>query len=438
MGGVERVDTEPYTLRGEENCDRSLKWSTGAHLCTQPRDETELLRDFFHNEFQDSGLDFGSVDVDTSMFPSDTCPGLPWTKWGFKTKQAVIDAYGMEKLIQAGELQIDSECVPVYEFCKTEAQKVGKEVRTITCYPIHVHLAHIKWLSMFSTATKKIKEVKIGWNKWQGGIQNFCSSHTKPHKDMGDGRKFDSRLPNIHVEIPLEEYFMMFPEYEQLESFFDKLINGITCCLVISSNGQVYIKLSGNPSGCIITGEINSCCNDEAYLTAFMRKCKNRGIRVTDLRSFREHNDLDVYGDDQFGSHDDQGVCCRELNSLLTDLTYDFPEDEAICQDSVEGLTFLGNTFYKQGHLWLWRPAKPKKILSKLKFTEKRDSELDINLELSIVRGLLVECAWDADLWNTIYPYQQYLERLGASCTDPVLGIHVNRARVEKLTFGEL
>lgn len=425
------VDTSPYKYRGEEDSDRSVKWNTGANICDQPDSEKEALRDFCYDHFSSCGIEFEPVNPDPSLYPGDTCPGLPWSKWGFKNKKEVVDFYGTELLTRAGELQIESEQVPLYEFCKCEAQKEGKNVRTILCYPIHVHLAHIKWLIPFSVATKKLPECEIGWNKWQGGIQAFCNKFTKAKHDEGDGEQFDSTLPNIHVRIPIEEYFKCFPLYPTMSSFFDKLIDSILMSLVFSSNGQVYFKDSGNPSGCIVTGEVNSWCNLLAWLTAFMRK-----YETLSLRDFRKLVQLAVYGDDQKSSHDEGGLCARELEELLPDLTYRFPKDKAKCQDTQEGLTFLGNVFYKLNNIWLWRPAKPKKLYCTLKYTEKRDEEPDLSLELARVRGILVECAWDQKLWNELYPYQCHLETLGATCEDEIVGVHVDRARVTELTFG--
>lgn len=419
------INCDPYVLKGEEGIygGRYKKWDTGCDSAFICDDEYTQLQSWLYDKFRKSGVEFSGREVSLGHFPNDTCPGLPYTQYGIKTKGRVCDLYSLDELRDAGELQIISRDFPLYEFAKMEPTKRGKAVRTIMCYPLHVHVALLHYLLAFSECCKTLKQCKIGWSKWRFGVHRLLESMDGLWKFETDARQFDSTLPNFLVQLALETYFSLWPDIDPclVQAIIDSIVRG----LVFSSNGEVYFKNGGNPSGNPITTELNTVVHLLLWLLAWVRK---HGT----VDGFDDMM-LNLYGDDVFGSSDGE-LLPHELTDLLHDMPVKYPVESTIEQQCPEGLTFLGCTFYRAGGFWLWRPAKPKKMLAHMAYTEKNDYEPDLNLELARVRGLLLDCAWDREMWNLFYKYQLCLEGDGASETD--VGVHVDRRFVHQLTFG--
>lgn len=419
-------------LRGEEHgaWNRYAKWSPETETAKICEEEYTELFSYLYSKFVSSGIDFCDREISPELFPHETSPGLPFIQYGLKTKLVVWDAYGGDALVEAGEECILRGDAPLYEFAKLEPIKRGKDVRTIMCYPFHVHCALLKYLLAFSEAVKSLHQVMIGWSKWRLGVHTFCESLDREIKYEADARRFDSTLPNCLVYLALDVYFSLWPTSRtaEMRAFIERLKEAITKGLVFSSNGEVYYKIGGNPSGNPVTTELNSVVHLLLLALAYLRK---QGT----MEGFDDEQ-LKIYGDDLAGATAGK-LNPEELMTLLSDMPVVYPIESVLTKPTMEGLTFLGCTFYKPYKslpFWLWKPAKPKKMLCTLKYTEKGDSEPDLNLELARVRGILVECAWDREMWNLLYPYQLHLEAEGA--VEGTVGKHVDRKFVQDLTFG--
>lgn len=414
-------------LRGEEGGrGRSGKWDPDTVTASITDVEKEILEQWLYDEFVRSGVEFSDREVTEYHYPADAIPGLPFIEYGIRTKGDVASAFSHQELIANGKEQVARLDAPLYEFAKCEPIKRTKEVRTIMCYPFHVHCYLLSKLLAFSEAVKSLPECAIGWSKWYLGVHDLCTEMSK-HREVCemDARRFDSTLPTCLVRLALEVYFSLWPDCDPDE--VENIINTIVSGCVFSSNGEVYYKVGGNPSGNPVTTELNTVVHLLLLLLAWYRK-------HGDLKKFRDCT-WKLYGDDIKYGHDGQ-ITPWEISELLSDMPVKYPAENIKVSGSSEGLTFLGCTFYRppESLFWLWRPAKPAKLLSTLKYQEKGDGENDLALELARVRGLLLECAWDKALWNILYPYQLLLEEEGAS--EPVVGKRVTRQFVTNLTFG--
>lgn len=421
------MSPEPYLLRGEEGgTGRYMKWSERCRTATISGEEEEALSEYFFQKFVKCGVEMCDRAVTPDHYPHDTCPGLPYTQYGIKTKGDVAAAYSHPELIKAGMENILRKEVPIYEFAKCEPIKRTKDVRTITCYPMHVHVALISKLLAFSEATKTFKQCKIGWSKWRLGVQDLCNSTSgKTYCFEADARRFDSTLPTCLIRLVLETYFCCWPAGTITIDEIDALVGAVTEGLVFSSNGEVYWKVGGNASGNPVTTEINTAVHLALWALAWYRKFGT-------LDGF-DNEDLLLYGDDVFGATNG-ALLPAELPELLKDMPVEYPIESIKISNNPSGLTFLGCTFYRKNDFWLWRPAKPQKMLATLVYSEKGDTTYDLALELSRVRGILLDCAWDQEMWNLLYPYQLALETMGAN--EGVVGRHVDRAFVQWLTLG--
>nr|WPR16557.1 MAG: RNA-dependent RNA polymerase [Mite astrovirus] len=428
VGVRDEIQTEPYLLRGEEGFDpdnlRRNKWSPDCDRATVKESEWSAIYGYFTSHFAAAPFMLGAQDVTENDFPTDTCSGLPWKRAGLKTKADVLGLFDPEVLADAGELSIKAEQSIIYEFAKLESIKREKEVRTIMCYGLDVHCAMVRHFKGFANCVKNMKQCRIGFSKWRWGVQNLLSPMEKFSKKFEcDARRFDSTLPTWAVEVVLYAYFDRCPFMDQ--ELIQKIIRAVTHSDVWSSNGEFYQKRGGNPSGLPITSELNTAVHLALFLLTYLRK---HGTLV----GF-DSLELNLYGDDVFGANDGE-LLPADLLTHLGDQPVKYPAESIIVQDTLEGLTFLGCTFYRSGKNWLWRPAKPNKMLCTLKYSERKNASRD--LELAKVRGLLLECAWDQKLWNTLVGYQSWLEDRNASVSDPILGRHVDNEFVTQLTWG--
>lgn len=413
-------------LKGEDGSrTRALKWSNDTVTASISADEECVLEEYLYSKFSCSGIDICPQDVSPYHYPADTSPGLPYIQYGIKRKDEVAAVYSMHDLIEAGRIQTERGDAPMFEFAKVEPTKKHKAVRTIMCYPFHVHCYLLSYLLSFSELVKSLKHSAIGWSKWRCGVNDLCDRMKAAYICEVDARAFDSTLPNCLVELALRVYFSLFTNIsaEEASSIIRTIISG----LVFSSSGEVYFKPGGNSSGSPITTELNTVVHILLFLLAYYRK-----FGTTD--GFDDYF-KQFYGDDVFWETDGD-LMPSDLIKYLSDMPVKYPEESIKINHSPEGLTFLGCTFYKKEGcpFWLWRPAKPKKMLATLKYCEKNDHYVELGLELSRVRGILLDCAWDQQLWNLLYPYQLVLEAAGAS--EGVVGRRVNRDFVQWLTFG--
>ncbi|UHK03192.1 MAG: RNA-dependent RNA polymerase [Hangzhou astrovirus 1] len=425
---VGNLSPEPYYLRGEERGeDRSLKWDVGAAEAVLNEEESAVLSEYFFERFAKSGVEFCDREVTPHHYPGDASPGLPFMVTGYASKASVAGAYTMRELCDSGWEQILRGDIPIYEFAKTEPIKREKDVRTIMCYPFHVHCALLEKLLAFSEVVKTLPQCKIGWSKWRLGVQDLCNSLDRTYCFEADAKRFDAALPNCIVRLILDVYFSLWPpgtiEPNEVDALCDSIVSGF----VFSSNGQVYYKTGGNPSGNPVTTELNTAVHLALWVLAYYRKHST-------LDGFDDMV-LYLYGDDVIGSNNGE-LLPAELQTLLHDMPVKYPPESCKVSNNPEGLTFLGCVFYRLPGFtfWLWKPGKPNKMLATLMYTEKRDREIPPGDELARVRGILLECAWDKQMWNLLYPYQLVLEEQGAE--EGVVGRHVDRRFVDFLTFG--
>lgn len=401
------------------------KWNPKASTACLGDVEKEAIENYFFAKFVSSGVEFCDREVTEHHYPGDASPGLPYIQYGVKEKRDVASAYSHQTLVRAGIETIRRGDYPLYEFSKLECQKEGKRVRSIMCYPFHVHCALLSKLLAFSEVVKTLPQCRIGWSKWRLGVHRLCTDKKEPIFCEADARNFDAGVANCFVRLALTIYFHFFPSMtdEDVEAIIKCVVSG----WVFSSNGELYWKGGGNSSGNPITTELNTFVHLCYWLLAWFRKFGS-------LDGFDDMS-LDLYGDDVFLNNKGE-LSPSEFPMLIGDMPVEYPVESVKIASSPEGLTFLGCTFYKPKDFpfWLWRPAKPLKSLATLKFCEKGDRYVDLTLELSRVRGLLLDCAWDKDMWNILYPYQLILESEGA--IEGVVGKHVDRGFVSKLTFG--
>nr|WKV33131.1 MAG: RNA-dependent RNA polymerase [Riboviria sp.] len=386
--------------------DRYKKWDTGSNGVFIKSGEKAVLVRWLRARMSNHEIQhFEPCDPIEEGIPLDTSAGQPWKYLGLKKKQEVLDRWDADTLIECGENRLRTERFMQYEFCKVEPCKVTKDVRTIVCYPVDVHLALCKWLLPFSTMAKQFKQCKIGWSKWYNGVnslRDYLDTGEEGNKFFEmDAKRWDSTIPTDLVELVLGEYFSRFPKECLDDELRDSIIAKITSGFVASSNGEVYWRTCGNSSGNPITSELNTLVHLLMFVLSYYRI-------YGETETFESMVRLGLYGDDVIGSS--ALLTPDQFIDSISDLPVKYPKEDVLVQDTIDGLTFLGNKLKLAGHHCIWTPAKPEKMWAGLVNVEKAAHD-SIDHLLDQVCGLCLEYMWDGEHLPTLLMFLEFLKR---------------------------
>lgn len=357
------------------------------------------MKDMLRRLLVEAGV-FGCeiLPVDQCEIDDTSSSGLPWKrlpgKWRLEDKGAFLAHYDRE---DTEAWFLDNETW-WEEFPKVEPQKPEKRTRTICQPPAEIAILMKQYCHDFNQRMHNVWGSGIGWSKWMGGCSKLAGRFERfGYIEERDATAYDSTVPAELLRLVWELRWEAYADEHKtdltrriLQLFFDTL--SFTC--VVSSNGEVYRKKGGMPSGSPTTTEDNTLVSLAIFLTHAYR-C---GYSLRDLQN---HSELALCGDDVLLACDDHVEKLRfpYMKDFLSSLGMQWPEDKYSYGNSIVGRSFLGCKFFKRNVSGLlmvvWEPSRPGKWMSTLTESTKALSKVEY---AQILEAIIRENIWLDDV----------------------------------------
>lgn len=308
------------------------------------------------------------------------------------------------------------------EFGKVELLKVGKPIRGISNPPVDFHMSsaamnqHTNELASEYGAKVVDQPFGPGMSLQGGGLNRYVEwlAAELGKITSSDADRWDSRIRRLFMMIIIElrYYFwdkkgMSTEEWFQRQNYYyaQKIFT-----YLVASNGQVFMKMFGNPSGQDSTTYDNTWIHNFVKYYIF-RKNTGIGADPNGYAIMKRHYRFKLYGDDnnekvlppydQYFTFERRDAAYKELGMILS-------PDKDVESDSPTGHVWLGKTIRYDAESCAWvGEVNSNKILCSLKNLESQNMETEIVYMRAI--ALMVEATWTEPLQAYMRKYVHML-----------------------------
>lgn len=347
-----------------------------------------------------------------------TTPGIPY-KWYKRTKRETVKEYSTDIIVFWEYAHRIKQPVIWHNFVKEELleqQKLDEDnARSITGPDVAYFICFSRMVQDFNhklyEACLKTSSA-LGFNKFGGGLSRIAEKINRhPHKEEADMSKYDARQAVwIRKLVMLFRWRMMREEdktlenWERLSYYYDQAINSYLALGL----GYVLHAAHGMKSGDPNTTPDNTLIHFIVLALSYMRNVSS------DYSHFKRNVEALLYGDDELISMSSEVVdrfCASERAPHYESCGVHFKVEQTVESLSLEGLTFLGNRFKRDGNgNWVGTPTNPRKTLaSALKPLRKQTPGQ------SLVRAIALLCEgyWDSHVREILWGYVQWCLKRG-------------------------
>lgn len=288
-------------------------------------------------------------------------PGKHFKQAGFKHKRDVIlddrvleDWYLCENFIPLWGVSVKSELLP-----NEKALARGINLRTFMGADVlHTYIGAKLYENMNKIISlNRLFCTEVGVSKQHGGWNDLANRMTSDLYEIGDVRRYDGSFPIWGFELVRGWRKMMLPK--RFHAYHEWFYNNVCPAYLRVSNGRVYRKWTGNPSGSYNT-TIDNCL---MHLFVNLYSYYKRHPEGT-FSGFYSDYKLFMYGDDY--------VLCKRLGHSWS--KEDRIEDYKTCgfelksdvreETDLSKVNFLGAFFQRFKGMWVPKPDGMKIVCS--------------------------------------------------------------------------
>jgi len=308
------------------------------------------------------------------------------------------------------------------EFGKVELLKVTKGIRGISCPPVDYHMCTAAMYQASNEALSAIGAKRVdqpfgpGMSLQNGGLNHYVSwlAELAGKMTSSDADKWDARLRRLWFQVSKLFYHFLWDKqgmteeewWDRTNYYFDETI----FTHLLSSNGQVFLKIFGMPSGSVLTTYLNSIAHILMKYVMF-RKLSGLGTAKKAYPIIKRNYRFKVYGDDNNEKISKTYAHLytyenREKEYAL--LGVKLSKDKDVESDTPEGHVWLGKTIRWDKGTGTWvGEVNANKVLCSLLNLESKDNEPELIFMRTI--ALLVEATWTEPLQTYIRAYAHWL-----------------------------
>lgn len=308
------------------------------------------------------------------------------------------------------------------EFGKVELLKVGKDIRGISNPPVDFHMCSAAMNQhtneLLSTLGAKVVDQPFGpgMSLQGGGLNRYVEwlNEWEGKVTSSDADKWDARLRRIWFMVIMElRYFfwdkqgMSEEEWWQRQNYYyAQKIYTFLC----SSNGQVFMKKFGNPSGQDSTTYDNTLSHDVMKCYSF-RKLTGINADPRGYAIMKRNYKTKLYGDDNnekirqlyahFYTYESREAMYKSLGVKLS-------KDKDVESNTPTGHVWLGKTirYDKDAQAWVGE-VNSNKILCSILNLESRDMPPELVFMRAV--ALMIEATWTEPLQRYLREYVHWL-----------------------------
>lgn len=364
----------------------------------------------FLNKFIRSVPVLSYSDALTFVSETQSSPGWPLTEQGYPTRAAAIDAGVATTLAEQFE---NSGLHSIWTGClKEEVLKRSKfetgHTRFFACCPLHAQLVILRYSAVFNQAVinwsaEEVFPFYVGRSPIMGGWHRLCTELNH----FGGVFSLDERLWDTTLSLDLFRAL-----YRVRNSLFatplsseklDWLVEELVCTYIVTDTGEVVRKYQGNASGSPNTLIDNSLILLMLYMEAFTRVYPD----ASDVEFFKAVR-LNIIGDDNIASISPAWPLFTK--DVVMDVMREWgisPRVESVT-DTIVGAHYVAKDVgvFKHAGLEYFVPLPGRKrLLAHYLYSTPGD-----NVLLSAIKcnSLLLEVAFDDELWNMLYTFQSW------------------------------
>jgi hypothetical protein len=306
------------------------------------------------------------------------------------------------------------------EFGKVELLKTTKATRGISVAPADMQLAGARMNQDTNNLMSELGNLfdecpsRVGMTMQGGGLNEYAKwlDGLKGKKTSSDADKYDARIMALLFDVVKRVRFFMWDKkgmseqewWDRQNYYYDQKLKSF----ILTSNGQVFLKFFGNPSG------QDSTTYDNTIIHAFLKNYMWR--RLTGLMLSPEayyekkiHYRCGLYGDDNNESISEKYAHCYTYErraAAYAEFGMVLSKDKDVESNSIDGHVWLGKTIKKTPFGYVGVVNENKSICS-LRNLEDKETEPGIILTRTIM--LMVEATWTEPLQTYIRNYVRWL-----------------------------
>jgi hypothetical protein len=248
----------------------------------------------------------------------------------------------------------------------------------------------------------------VGMTKFHLGWQElFYRLDRFPNAIDFDFHKYDGTIDSKNIEMCMNVRINMYKRLDastinRVRHFYQH----VQFTLIVAENGDVILKMLGNPSGQKNTITDNGMVNEFRWLYAWELLCPKEYSG-----KFREHCEFVYMGDDVLGTVSDEAAAFyhpQAIYNVFLPMGWVKKEGDTMHKfKKLEDCTFCSSKFYRTvGGKIVPAPASREKTLVSLAYGAKRASRSYAILRACAIR---VDCYYDRYLFDLITDYIDYM-----------------------------